>query len=319
MSPSRYARSGFTLVELVMVIALIAMIATLAVNRLSGIRGDSADKLNFANLSRVANIVDAFAIANDGIPDRLDSLFGYDLPTGTAGSFASASDASRFLSRLSDANTGLHPDLTNSVSYYGHAFAPLLGTYFLAPAEADALRRAGLSYLMRATDGNHLRTGDDHAWAPDSATNSPDAVSCLATLVTNASPVAVVNPFAVSADIQPAGPAVYQACGEDVVFSTDFNVYIDGNPYSSNADALAALRSGPGILLAFGLGQYASIVGASRSGIADAPVSPALLSSQYRRYILLFRLVSTPSSSTVEFAGVMDPRGRVASQLRPSR
>ena len=314
--PAPSSRSGFTLVELVMVVALLAMIAALAVNRLSGLRADSADKLNLANLSRVANIVDAYAIANEAIPNRLDSLFACDLPSGTAGSFDAAGSASSFLPRFSDANTGLHPDLTNAVSYYGHAFVPLLGTYFLSAAEAEALRRAGLVYLMRATDGDHLRSGDDHAWAPDTSTNSPDAVSCVATALTNASPVAIVNPFAVSADIQPAGPSVYQACGEDVVFGKDFNVYVDGVAHSSNADALAALRSGPGLLLAFGLGQYASIVGASRSGLADAPVSPALPSSRYRRYILLFRLVSGPSSATVEFAGVMDPRGRTAAALR---
>ena len=161
--PAPSSRSGFTLVELVMVVALLAMIAALAVNRLSGLRADSADKLNLANLSRVANIVDAYAIANEAIPNRLDSLFACDLPSGTAGSFDAAGSASSFLPRFSDANTGLHPDLTNAVSYYGHAFVPLLGTYFLSAAEAEALRRAGLVYLMRATDGDHLRSGDDHA------------------------------------------------------------------------------------------------------------------------------------------------------------
>ena len=309
-------REGFTLIELVMVIALLAMIATLAISRLSGVKADSAAKLNLSNLSRIGNIFDTYAAVNENAINRLDNLFAYGTPDGTGGSFADAARTDNMLGWVCDDNQGLDPALTNVVSSFGATFSPILGTYHLSAADVEAFRAIGLTYVMRATDGNRFRTGDDHAWAPDDSTNDADRVSCVATTVTNGLAVALVNPCAVSAAIQPVGAWIYQSCGQDVVFSTDMRVYVDGNPAANNAAALDALRNGSGVLLAFGLGQYASLVGDNRSGFADAPVCPVVDKTRYRRYLVLFRLAGSTANPRVEFAGVMDPQGNVAPQLR---
>ena len=72
-----------------------------------------------------------------------------------------------------------------------------------------------------------------------------------------------------------------------------------------------AAKGGP--LLAFGLGDAASIIGKSDAGLEDAPYATFVQKRYYSRYILLFRLktIGAGSVSQVipEFAGVIDCEG----------
>lgn len=321
-------KAGFTLIEMVVVVAIIALVTALAVMKLSGLRTDMKVKANIANLKRIDSAVENYLVANLGKGlNRLDLLMKYDQPAkmGSRGS-ASFDDIEvppsyMESSLLSDTNTGLHTNLTTITTQYGTTFSPLLGTYHLSTADAKALRETfGLQYGMEGTDGNRQRTGADGAWAQGKTTD-PDTCQCVARLLTNGVSVAVVNPYSVSSDIQPSGCAIYNACGQKIWFGTDMKLHMDGDAtsYGTSEDAIKALYATGkgGILLAFGLGSYASMIGENVAGLDAAPVCPDIESGAYRRYILLIRLKQTVQNGVeAEYAGVIDPRGRTLAALQ---
>lgn len=63
-------------------------------------------------------------------------------------------------------------------------------------------------------------------------------------------------------------------------------------------------------MLAFGLGDSASIIGSANAGLESAPYSTYTLKKHYSRFILLFRVRQVGSGSVtmpaVELAGVLD-------------
>lgn len=320
MTPST-RKSGFTLVELVIVIAILAMLATLAVNKLSGVKADSAKKLNLANLARVSNIVDTYLAGSpDRGLDRLDSLTLCTAPSGSPGSLSGLTDTSALMVYTNDTNVGLSPSLFGPANPYAAAPVFLLGTWWLSAAEAEILERdLGIKYVMAGTDGTLSNTGDDGAWAQGDIA-SPDACASFAKHLTNGLPVAVVNPGA-TRDRTPVGPDVYRACGQNVSYSYRGKILVDDAEQADNAAAVRTLYGSSGLLLAFGLGDSCAIVGNTAGGLDSAPVCPVMRPAEYRRYLVLVRLKGTASgtgftASSAEFAGVMDSRGNVLSQLR---
>jgi hypothetical protein len=103
------------------------------------------------------------------------------------------------------------------------------------------------------------------------------------------------------------GRTIYQACGQELL-----NTLSWGQSYDK-ATVLAEVAASGGPLLAFGLGDTASIVGKSDAGLDAAPFATFLKKVYYSRYILLFRLKTVGSGSVAqvipEFAGVLDPDG----------
>lgn len=323
-------KSGFTLIEMIVVVAIIALISAMAVMKLSGIRNDVKAKANIANLKRIDSAVENYLVANLGKGlNRLDLLMEYDqqakMGSRGAASFDDIEIPPSYMksSLLSDTNTGLHTNLTTITKFYG-TYSPLLGTYHLSTSDAKALSETfGLVYGMEGTDGNRTRTGADGAWAQGS-TADPDTCQCVARALTNGVAVAVVNPYSAlgsGSDIKPSGCAIYNACGQKIWFGTDQKLHIDGdsNVYSTSEDAIKALyQTGKGgILLAFGLGAYTSMIGENVAGLDAAPVCPDIEKTCYRRYILLIRLKQTVENGVeAEYAGVIDPRGRTLAALQ---
>ena len=321
-------KKGFTLIELLMVVGIIAIVSLLAVQKLSGLNSDTKAKINAANMKRIDNAIETYLVANSnaGI-NRLDLLMKYDesskLGTGSRGTFgADFSDIDRapsFIDTLSLGNQGLHTNLTYASTMYGLTCGCLLGTYHLSTADAKALQTLGLKYAMAGTDGNRTRTGDDGAWAQGSKTD-PDKCQCVARAITNGVAVAIVNPWSVSSDIQPSGCSVYNALGVKIWFGTDMKLHLDGdeNTYNDSESILNALyaQGGPGILLAFGLGDFASFLGDNKGGLDVAPVCPDIDEGLYRRYLVLIRLQNTVANGIeASYAGILDPRGRTIAQV----
>jgi len=323
---SKTCRSGFTLIEMVIVVAIIALISALAVMKLSGIRNDVKMKANVANLKRIDSAVENYLVANLGKGlNRLDLLMKYDQPAKMgqrgAASFDDIEIPPSYIESPSETNTGLHTNLTTITTLYGTTFSPMLGTYHLSTSDAKALNETfGLVYGMEGTDGNRQRTGADGAWAQGKVAD-PDTCQCVARALTNGVAVAVVNPYSVSSDVQPSGCSIYNACGQKIWFGTDMKLHIDGdsNVYNTSEDAIKALyQTGKGgILLAFGLGAYTSMIGESVAGLDAAPVCPDIEKTCYRRYILLIRLKQTVENGVeAEYAGIIDPRGRTLNALQ---
>ena len=313
-------KKAFTLIELLMVIALIAIVSTLAVSKLGGVREVSARKVSLANQKAVERAVEAYLV-NGGRLNRLDSLLyagdgGAPLTGGTEGDcdFTAVSTAESrnglYLGPSDDEsarieqNSGITPDLQK-----------ILCLYTLNRAQAEALNtRLGLRHVMAATayaDAAQtafpsLHYDKDRAYGDGTVPNAsdgldPNASFCVATLVTNSMRFVAINPMT---DL---GRTVYQACGQELMNTKSW-----GETYTeSEVRAEVAAKGGP--LLAFGLGDAASIIGKSDAGLEDAPYATFVQKRYYSRYILLFRLktIGAGSVSQVipEFAGVIDCEG----------
>ncbi len=313
-------KKAFTLIELLMVIALIAIVSTLAVSKLGGVREVSARKVSLANQKAVERAVEAYLV-NGGRLNRLDSLLyagdgGAPLTGGTEGDFdftaVSTAESRNGLylgpsddeSARIEQNSGITPDLQK-----------ILCLYTLNRAQAEALNtRLGLRHVMAATayadaaqtafPGMHYNK--DRAYGDGTVPNASDGLDsnasfCVATLVTNSMRFVAINPMT---DL---GRTVYQACGQELMNTKSW-----GETYTeSEVRAEVAAKGGP--LLAFGLGDAASIIGKSDAGLEDAPYATFVQKRYYSRYILLFRLktIGAGSVSQVipEFAGVIDCEG----------
>ena len=315
-------KKAFTLIELLIVIALIAIVSTLAVSKLGGVRESSARKVSLANQKAVERAVEAYLV-NDGRLNRLDSLVyagdgGAPLAGSTEGDFdftaVSTAEARNglYMGPSADAdesvreqsNSGLMPELRN-----------VLCLYTLSKTQAEALNtRLGLRHVMAATawaDAAETAFPSQHysrdrAYGDGTVPNASDGLDpndsfCVATLVTNAMVVAAVNPMT---DL---GRTIYQACGQELMNTKNWN-----ESYTeSEVRAEVAAKGGP--LLAFGLGESASIIGTANAGLENAPYATFPQKHYYSRYILLFRLKKIGSGSVSqtlpEFAGVTDCEG----------
>ncbi len=331
MQTRQRLRQGFTLIELVLVVAILVVISALAIPKLAGYKLDAAKKMNVSNLSRVGHYLETFLAANDneGL-NRLDSLFFVNdfLPVSTNDLDG---DFPRLLATADSTNgVVLHSVLCSSTPVYGTTAPALLGTYALSEADAKALNDIGLKYVMCGTDGGRYTTGDDSVWAQGSALDPLEA-SCVAKFLTNGCPVACINPGAVSgadATIAPIGALVYESCGEDVHFwfsGRSWGPLVGETKCTSGEEAFNLLNEpgADGILLAFGIGQFASCIGNNKAGFDSAPVCPLVNSKdpsnpEYSRYIALVRLRRTAFGVTAEYAGVMDPTGQTIGQARKS-
>lgn len=319
MSPSR--KSGFTLVELVLVIAIIAMISVLAIGKYAGVRDASKAKLNLANFSRIGSAVDTFVALNDGALDRLDSLLYYKTPTDGSNDSNLSSSIPAHLTSDTTNGVVLNPALCTDTSGYGLSFGGLLCPYYLTADDVAALRNhLGLKYAMYGTDGGHFLAGDDGAWAEGSVSD-PARASSVAKALTNGLCVACVNPGAFSGST-PTGGNAYQACGQDVRYTPRGNILVDGVEQNSAQNAFSTLDSSPtasrGILLAFGLGESASIVGNNKAGLDHAPVCPLVSDPrEYDYYLVLVRLRTNDAGVRLaEYAGLLDAMGNTVSMAR---
>ena len=314
-------KAGFTLLELLMVIALIAIVSTLAVNKVGGVREGAARKVSLANQKAVERAVEAF-LAEDGALNRLDSLLyagsgGAPLVRSPEGAFdfdtvSTASARNGFyLGPSADADAALRAERNEGLSA---GLRGALCLYSLSPAQAAGLCDSlGLRFVMAHTAwadaAENARPADHYpktrAWGdgsePDAADGLvPNESACVATAVTNGMLVAAVNPK------NNAGRAVYRACGQELLATQDDGDY-------DEASVLAEVAATGGPLVAFGLGDAASIVGKADAGLESATFAPCMKKTAYSRYVLLFRLRNAGTASapkTVpEFAGVIDPDG----------
>lgn len=309
-------KRGFTLIELLMVIALIAIVSTLAVTKVGGMRESSARKVSLANQKAIERAVEGFLMNNPEGINRLDSLIyasSTDDPgAGTPGfEFTDLSALYKGPSddtsdTVTDQNSGLTPGLLNA-----------LCVYRLSQKEVVALRRIGFKYVTQFTAyANAYPSTKYSSDSPSGNCNAdgtiPTAANgldpllscCIVRTVKAGMPVAAITP------LNNMGRLIYQACGSELMVtnSSYANFMTDKIYNETSAKAEVAAAGGP--LLAFGLGENASIIGKTDSGLDSAPYATFAHKKFYSRYILLFRLKSAGSGSNAtilpEFAGVID-------------
>lgn len=320
------AEKGFTLIELVMVIALIAIVSTLAVGRIGDMRRAAARKVSIANQQAVARAVETFISLHDGRMDRLDWLMDAETPV----SVRSADDGFDYARTNKTAGTegylymgpcrasGMSWPFPDSVTEANSGLAPelraLLAPYSLNQAEVQALNNFGLKFVMghtvwadKSPRAAYRERGEDGAYLPDDAAAGldPERSACVPAMVTNGLVVAAVSP------VINAGRDVYRDFGQALLRTEK-----EDSAYTA-AGALAELKATGGVLLAFGLGSEASIVGEAQGGLDSAPYAEYPLRRYYRQYILLVRVNRWRGGvPTAEFAGVLDPCGNTIRAAR---
>ena len=312
-------KKAFTLIELLMVVAIIAIISTLAVNKVGGLKETSARKVSIANQKAVERGVESYLSLEGNRLNKLDSLFGAqmggvergagdgfgativtNLPSG--GFYLGPTDQGvPAPDAIAERNSGLCSTLTDVFCYYS-----------LNQSETDGLiTRIGLKYLLfhnlyanpsdeaALTPYRVYGTGDDGTIPSETNGLDPEQSACIVRSVTNEMYVAAINPKT------NRGRAIYRAFGQDLIarYETDAE-YSD-----SEVKEDVALTGGP--LIAFGLGDNATLIGNAKAGLDDAPSATFTPNRHYRRYILLFRLRTAPGVASVipEFAGVLDCEG----------
>ena len=315
-------KKAFTLIELVMVIAILAILSSIAVSKVSGVKEAAARKASVACQKSVERGVEAF-LASGGRLNRLDSLINADTAGVASGSgdgfgttiynsfsvgasgdvYLGPSDPSPTTEQVSEANAGIHPSLV-----------AVLCRYSLSQTEVDALiNRMGLRYLefhnlyanpsgsYTDTPSSHYDKGDDGTVPQALDGMDPNMSACIARGLTNGMYVAAINP---ATDL---GRTIYQACGAELL-----NTKLWGRETYTESEAIAEAKAA-GVLIAFGLGDSASIIGKTNAGLDSAPFATFTLKQYYSRYILLFRIktLGSGSVSTIlpEFAGVLDCEG----------
>lgn len=328
------AKSGFTLIELILVIAIIAIISTLAVNKLGNISENAKKQVNIANLTRISSAVETYVAASaaaeqDVSFNKLDSLTRYDAANGSAGSLGDLSKIDALLVYTNvEGNVGLSSEIARAPqNSYAGTSAGILGTYYLTKSDVEVLERdLGIKYVMRGYPEklnvpSYQFHGDDGSYVTGSVGN-PD--TCSSVVCSNAvgMAVAVVNPGATRGN-SPVGPSIYKACGSDVSYSgVTYKVMVGGKDCTSNEDAFTKLMTGDGILMAFGLGADCALIGNATAGLDSAPVSPVMDKTEYRRYIVLVRVKYSAAQNgsytavSASYAGVMDPAGYTLGMLR---
>ena len=70
----RSARSGFTLVELLLVVAILGVLAGIVVVNLAGRGDDARIQATRQSIANIATAVNMFEVTNSGLPDSLDQL-----------------------------------------------------------------------------------------------------------------------------------------------------------------------------------------------------------------------------------------------------
>lgn len=310
-------KRGFTLIELLVVVALIAIVSTLAVTRIGDTKKVASRKVSIANQQSVGRAMDAYMALNGGrIPNRFDSLIDMETPIGSGGGFDFSSvtvdnkvgylyngpDDVASVAQLRDQNSGLESGLKS-----------VLVPYSLSEAEARGLSDYGLKFLMRHTTSalespraKYGDRGDDGEILVDDAEIGlrPDLSACIAVNVTNRIVVAAVTP------LTNAGRQIYRDFGIELPLREE-----EDSGYAES-EAVKEVKALGGPLIAFGVGDACSIVGAQVGGIEVAPFAEYPLAVYYRRYIAVFRLAPVNGRVEPVFAGVLDPCGLTIRQAR---
>lgn len=331
MQPSSLKTRGFTLIELVLVVAVLAIIATIAVGKFADLRKQAAKKAALAslvNIQRTLNTEIARADSVKNMFDYVESLIDvspsgswtgtegeYDWDKNTVGAipgiyrgikqvgvvYNAGGVTTGTISTLEEArrsNTGITDDL-----------ADMCGIYYLTEREAEALENVGVSRVLlhNYTNGqSHNQNGliKESDFASENGLpflnggpgHRPDMSAFYPSVLTNGSPVVVLNP-AETKDI-------YRSLG------VDYDITEDLSDSLSNPEDYFLKGICPRLVL-FGLGRSST---PTAKYFEAPPRYEALDKTEYRNYILVFSLLTGTGNRGVRasFVGVITPEGSAA-------
>jgi len=269
-------RRGLTLLELLVVIAILAILGGSILVAYDGLDGQAASSTAVFNINGVDRAVRTFTVNERSAPDELDALLamtpGAQDPHGSGAINTYAIDWS---------NTGAI-DTEQSVTLAG--IADEVTIVELTAAQADALENAGIRHVRYldpkgnlASDGPHVLDIVDESGAPAEVGN-PHAADI---------PNRIFDMPASGKNRGRGYRAHIEEHGEVVVW----------DPGTAGANNLQVGAAADDVLVAFGLGNNASMISAStessavgRTNLAEAPYDGEVDKDQYGRCILLYNV-----------------------------
>ena len=346
------AKSGFTLIELILVVAVIAIISVIAVGKFSDLRKTAARRTNVANIKNITRTINTEIARLEGDSQKgmfayaeslIDSDMGGGDPRGAAGTYnvrdswydasggvipgiycgikttTAVSNASGVgtgaIAAIADAhesNVGLESMATASTSR-GVATPAKLCMYYLTESDVYALKEAGVSIVSRHNYSNG-QSASVLRWT------SSVYYTQLGLHATGGGPgmrpdLSACYPIVLTngSAVAVLNPAACETIYRDLGLDYASTYNVDGLDPNDPATYYAK-----GIcckLYAFGLGRDCE---ATTKFFENAPRCPTLDKTHYRNYILLFKQNSGlgNSGNGVSFVGVIDPAGNTAKQAQ---
>lgn len=331
-------RYGFTLIELLVVVAIVGALAALTVGIYSSVERSSAEKISVANQQSIFRNVQSFlSSVNRGRLDKLDALIDVSTPGGAPGTFAGlpsqmdvdgnaslnsalapvggvyrGTKLKKWGGAAADTadranNDGLHSGLYKKVSVYYLSAANVqalkdgigLTQIWYHNPTADRAYNVSVQTGIGNCDGTPVNNGEG---APGFRV---EFTAAFLTKITNNIAVLAVDPL--------KGSQIYGDLGQPL-FYTDPSTGEKRLP-ANDTEAQAAMQASGGVILLFGLGDEATIVGNSNCGMSRAPRCETLGRQYYRQYLLAVRMrAAGPVWQPAEVVGVIDPKGQSVRQ-----
>lgn len=325
-------RKGFTLIELVLVVAVLAIVATVAVGKFNDIKRNAARKAGLASVVSIQRTINTAIASSDSVKNMFDyaealldvsssgswtgSEGSYDWNKNTVGEIPGVYCGIKEVGVVYNANgvttgttTTLEEARKNNTGINSSLLAKC-GVYYLKTAEVKALNDAGLSRVLlhnystkQAYGSNGLiqqtgfATENNLQFRNGGPGMRPDMSAFYPSILTNGSPVVVLNPKN-SADL-------YRSLGISFNLTKELSDSLTGDP-----DEYFTKRVCPRLVL-FGLGRSTDLTGKL---FETPPRYDGLDKTEYRNYILVFSMLNGTGNtgSKVSFVGVLTPEGNTA-------
>ena len=321
-----------------MVIVILAIISSLAISKFVDLRKRAAKKVNISAMQNLQRAVETYILSNDqqvGSFAKLESL----LDVGGGGSWTGSEGTYDWTKNTMDAIPGIYrgpkmvSKITNAIGEGAESsdqatldeqrkqnqgitdtLADKLGIYYLKSADVEAFKKVGISnyvlhnYTAGQSSALGFTVGDGNMPLVNGGPGlRGDMTAFYPSILTNGSPVAILNPAKCS--------EAFRNLGCDMgLGKTDSDTYLSSRTSQGDPDGLYTKNLCTTRLYVFGLGRTCAF---AQAALDTVPRSEVYGREYYRNYLLVFKQSTMAQQGTaISFAGVLDCDGYTLEEAR---
>ena len=337
----RYAKGGFTLIELILTVGILAILAVIAIGKFTDMRKEAARKANVANIKNITRTINTEIARIDGntyegmfdYAEALIDVDGKDVPKGSEGSYKWAPDSGWYdgqggviggiycgikMTEIVENKNGVSSgavanlDEAHEENAGLENFASSLGVYYLRETEIKSLKEAGIRIVSYHNYSN--AQAKNLGWSSSKWHNEyelratgggpghrADLSACYPAVLTNGMAVAVINPA--------KAESVYRDLGLDYASTVNVSGLSESEPETYFSKGICQR------LIVLGLGRDCDV---TAKFFENHPRCMTLPKRYYRNYLLVFQMNNGQGNkgTAVRFVGVLDPEGNTAKQAQ---